>query len=534
MKKHVLEQQIRTAVEHAAPNQLDSILSSCDQIQNTAGAPVQEQKKGAIIHMSEVKNSKARRRSGLMAIAALAAVFVLCIGGYSLFWNQTAPVSDSIITLDVNPSLSMHVDSNEKVISVEALNEDAKEVLGTMDLKDTSLEVAVNAIIGSMLQKGYLGDLQNSILVSVEDPDAARGEKLQEKVSQAIANALQGGAVDAAILTQSLSANDASLAALAEQYGISMGKAALIQEMIAQDAALTFENLSSMTINEIALIASSKDLSSDAISQSGTASDKAYIRREEALNLACAHAGVAMADIQKYGVEFDSDDGIMIYEVEFETATQKYQYDLNAKTGKILDYEIHIKGNNSQSNSGTNTGTTTPGTGNNSNDSSSTSANSTSYIGEFAAKAAALAHAGVSESDTYYIKCYLDYKNGKPACYCVEFAAGNTEYEYEIDLYSGAVLESETETYHEDSHSSSGKTSETGSTDYIGESAALAAALNHAGVSESSLTKQSVELDKHNNTMVYEVEFETSDCEYEYRIGAVTGAILEAEAHQHH
>ena len=64
MKKHVLEQQIRTAVEHAAPNQLDSILSSCDQIQNTAGAPVQEQKKGAIIHMSEVKNSKARRRSG--------------------------------------------------------------------------------------------------------------------------------------------------------------------------------------------------------------------------------------------------------------------------------------------------------------------------------------------------------------------------------------------------------------------------------------------------------------------------------------
>lgn len=36
MKK--LEQKIRRAVEHAAPDQLDSILSSCDRTKNVAGA----------------------------------------------------------------------------------------------------------------------------------------------------------------------------------------------------------------------------------------------------------------------------------------------------------------------------------------------------------------------------------------------------------------------------------------------------------------------------------------------------------------
>ena len=91
--------------------------------------------------------------------------------------------------LDVNPSLSLSVDAEEKVLSAEALNEDAEKVLGSMELKDTSLEVAVNAIIGSMLQKGYLGDLQNAILVSVENDDATRGEALQKKVAEAIANA---------------------------------------------------------------------------------------------------------------------------------------------------------------------------------------------------------------------------------------------------------------------------------------------------------------------------------------------------------
>lgn len=33
-----------------------------------------------------------------------------------------------------------------------------------MDLTGTDLDVAVNALIGSMLQNGYLSDIQNAIL----------------------------------------------------------------------------------------------------------------------------------------------------------------------------------------------------------------------------------------------------------------------------------------------------------------------------------------------------------------------------------
>ena len=541
--------------------------------------------------MSERKNQNSRFggvKKSLTAIAAAAAMFVLCFGGYSLSQKNAAPVVDSVVMLDVNPSLSLSVDAEEKVLSAEALNEDAEKVLGSMELKDTSLEVAVNAIIGSMLQKGYLGDLQNAILVSVENDDATRGEALQKKVAEAIANAAQNGSLDAAVLSQLISSNDAALAELAKQYDVSLGKAALIHEVIAQVPTLTFEDLAPMAINEIALIAASKNVSSESVAQSGAASNKAYIAQEQALNVVYNHAGVAAEDLVKLEMEFDSKGGTMIYEVEFETTTKKGEYEINATTGAILKSEVKHH-NSSADTSGyiganaardaalahagvaagdvleieieldsddhvmtykvefltgsreyeyrinATTGAVvtyeTKGRKNavNQSSGSGTSTGST-YIGEPAAKESALTHAGVAESSTTDVECYLEYEDGKPVCYCVEFKVSKAKYEYEIDLYSGAVLNYAVESY---DSSSSGKDSAeaSASTSYIGESAALAAALKHAGVAETSLTEKHVELDRDGNTMIYQVEFETRSQEYEYEIDAASGTVLKAENH---
>ena len=596
MTDHELEQRIRAAVEHATPDRLDEILSSCGQQNIVTNTPVcrartDGQTEGAIIYMSERKNQNSRFggvKKSLTAIAAAAAMFVLCFGGYSLSQKNAAPVVDSVVMLDVNPSLSLSVDAEEKVLSAEALNEDAEKVLGSMELKDTSLEVAVNAIIGSMVQKGYLGDLQNAILVSVENDDATRGEALQKKVAEAIANAAQNGSLDAAVLSQLISSNDAALAELAKQYDVSLGKAALIHEVIAQVPTLTFEDLAPMAINEIALIAASKNVSSESVAQSGAASNKAYIAQEQALNVVYNHAGVAAEDLVKLEMEFDSKGGTMIYEVEFETTTKKGEYEINATTGAILKSEVKHH-NSSADTSGyiganaardaalahagvaagdvleieieldsddhvmtykvefltgsreyeyrinATTGAVvtyeTKGRKNavNQSSGSGTSTGST-YIGEPAAKESALTHAGVAESSTTDVECYLEYEDGKPVCYCVEFKVSKAKYEYEIDLYSGAVLNYAVESY---DSSSSGKDSAeaSASTSYIGESSALAAALKHAGVAETSLTEKHVELDRDGNTMIYQVEFETRSQEYEYEIDAASGTVLKAENH---
>lgn len=503
-----LEQKIRRAVEHTAPDQLDSILSSCDRMKTIAGAwpdpkDAAGQKKGDRIPMSDSK-SKTRRRTSLAAIAAVAAIFVLCFGIHSFFLREEP--AHSVITMDVNPSLSLHVDAKERVVSVEALNPDAKEVLGSMELENTSLEVAVNAIIGSMLQKGYLGDLQNSILVSVEDKDADHGALLQQKVSQAIADALEGGSLNAAILTQNIQTGDDDLAELAGQYRISLGKAALIQEVIRQAPELTFEALAPMSINEIALIASSRNWSSESVRQSGAASDKAYISQEEAQSSAYAHAGVT--EVVQSRVEFDSDNGVMVYEVEFETADVRYEYEIDARSGQVLEFGSQEKK--------TGTVPTTP-----------TEQVSGNYIGQEEAQSRAFAHAGVTAADVLRATVELDDSDGV-MIYEVDFETAGAEYDYEIHALTGEVLHHSQERHHHDHDDK-----EHGGTESnIGESAALEAALRHAGVERSSLTEQSVELDEEDGTLVYEVEFEVGRMEYHYTIDPFTGAILYSHSEQ--
>lgn len=60
------------------------------------------------------------------------------------------------------------------MLRVNALNEDGRIVLGDMNFSGSSLDVTVNALVGSMLRNGYLSELANSILVSVDNGDPAK------------------------------------------------------------------------------------------------------------------------------------------------------------------------------------------------------------------------------------------------------------------------------------------------------------------------------------------------------------------------
>lgn len=450
-----LEQKIRTAVEHAAPDQLDSILSSCDE------------QKGAINMTDNNKKTnrnknhvRSRSKSVFSAVAAAAAVFLLFVISFPTIRGTFFSPDYSVVMLDVNPSLSMNVDENEKVLSVEALNDDAKEILGSMDLKGTSLETAVNAVIGSMLQKGYLSDIQNSILVSVENKDADRSARLQEQISRIISQAVANSSMDAAVLSQTISDDNADLAELAEKYSISLGKTALIQEVVNQKPGTTFESLASMSINEIALIISSNNVSADSVTQTGTASDKAYIGEENARTKACEHAGVAAGDVIKSEVKLDSEHGIMIYEVEFKTADMECEYEINACTGEVVDFEKEMINHQNQTVTGSEAETEavkeTSGheyddDHDDDHDSEHTSAHHSSgssqpaidtYIGNEKALSIALEHAGLSASALTKKEIELDDEDDR-MIYKVELEAGKDEYEYEIDAVTGDILEAE-------------------------------------------------------------------------------------------
>lgn len=81
----------------------------------------------------------------------------------------------------------------------------------------------------------------------------------------------------------------------------------------------------------------------------------------------------------------------------------------------------------------------TPGT--------STTNRDTGDIGPEAAQDAAFSHAAVSAQDVTHLKCEWEMENNT-AIYEIEFYLGQTEYEYEIDAATGAILKSEID-YHD-------------------------------------------------------------------------------------
>ena len=420
MTNRDVESKIKQAFENATPDLLDAILQKS------------QQQKGKVIYMEKKKNKTAPIRR----ITAIAAALVLCIGGFAGYSAYANLAVDSVIELDVNPSIQLEVNSKERVIAVAPLNEDAKIVVGDMDFKGSDVDVAVNALIGSMLRNGYINDMANSILLSVNNDDPAKGAELQSRLSEEINTLLQTDTFEGAVLSQNITA-DQELDALAQQHGITAGKAKLVQQITAQNAMHTFEELAPLSINELNLLSSSAGLEN--VNSVGSASDKAYIGEAEAKAAAVAHAGVKEAEITRYEVEMDYERGTMVYEIEFHHNGREYDYDIDAVTGEVLwseserddDYRSAKQPQNSQNQQ--------PQEQQNAQQQSKPAPAEDGYIGKEAAKAAALAHAGLSESQVSRMKCELDREDGR-VVYEIEFKCDGMEYEYEIDASSGSVL----------------------------------------------------------------------------------------------
>lgn len=359
MQKKEIKRKLNKMVVNSTPNVLDDVLAKCES-EN-------------LLKKKEIKmKEKQKNRFLIPKLAGALVVIVVCIGGLVLFRNQNR-VYDSIINFDVNPSIELKIDNDREVISAIALNDDGMKVLDNMDLDDVSLNVAVNAIIGSMLKNGYLTVSENSILVSVKNKDVDKANALKEEISNDISAILNASSINASILSQAYD-DDANAQNLATENNISEGKARLISNIISSNITdskgnlYTFDTLKDLSINELNLLVSSKNATVKDTQKTGEASSSSYITGDSARDIAINAAGVSLDNIRALEVELDADDGRLVYEVEFKSGANEYDYEIDARSGEIIKNHVEIdddyqtsSGNNSSSNSG-NTSTNTPST----------------------------------------------------------------------------------------------------------------------------------------------------------------------------
>ena len=435
MRKKEITDRLQTSLNNSIPNQFDEILLKC------------QKKKGKII-MNEVKNNKeetkpSKKKTNLIPRLSVAFAVVLVALGITYFGYNASYKVDSIIELDVNPSIELKVNKNEEVIEAIAQNEEAKQILKDMDLEKTDIDVALNAIIGSMVTNGYIDELANSILLTVENDDSAKGEELRQRLVAQINKILGSDQINGSVLSQNLSEADVKAQELAEKYNISLGKANLILDILNSNSLLTEQDLVGLSINELNVLSEEKANNLNTVSKEGTASTKSYIGKTKARQIALNHAGVSNPNYIE--VEFDADDGLIIYEVEFNTSSREYEYEIDAKTGDIIytNYEPNDDNYNySSSNNSTSSSNNSSSNSNSSSSNRSSTSTSSNYISSSKARQIALNHAGATSSTATRIHVELDREDNE---YQVEFIYNNREYDYEINATTGKILDYDSE-----------------------------------------------------------------------------------------
>ena len=335
-----------------------------------------------------------RQRLRWQRLAAACVLLVLCAGGiFSWLWFSTK----AVVSIDVNPSVALSLNRFEYVIDTQAGNTDGADVLDDVSLKNLKLSTALDALMGAMSRKGYLDD-QAQISVFVDGSDDDFNRELYDEITD-------------------------DLAHLAPDAVTQVGESATNEQTTEQPAGneqTTEQPSAEQTTEQPATDqTTAQPVTGQTTGQTGEQQPQqsASITEEQAKEIAANHAGVAVADLTFHSVSLEEDDGRRVYDVEFYSGSTEYDYEIDAATGDILSYDNDVE-NFSIPQQGASSG---------------------SYIGEDAAKAAALQRAGLTEDQVRWEKCELDEDDGRFS-YELEFSSGQHEYECEVEAFTGEIL----------------------------------------------------------------------------------------------
>ena len=573
MKREDIERKLDTAVSGMIPKDMFDRIS-----ENIVSANPERIER--VVKKEKKKNFNIFSRSFMGVATAACILLVAGIIGVPYYGNNFVP--DSHVDIDVNPGVEIVTNKKNKVLNVQSTNKDGDSVIDGMNLKNTELKVAVNALIGSMVQKGYIANNNTGILVTVRNDNPEKANKVKEEVLYDINFALYTNDVQANVMNQTFK-NTADANKFARENNISIGKAVFVLNLAAKDSSLDAKELAKMKVTDIANLVAKKgidirdivdyddddsiweniadaieDIDEDAgisMKNSTQTGDKKQIGVEAAKQIALAHAKVALKDVTFIKAELDTEDGRAVYEIEFYSGNVEYDYDIDALSGEIISNDFDIENYSIPAQSAAAPQQTeVPQQTAEAPAPTAPAANTPSGdIGIERAKQIALSHAGLSQGSVSFVKAELDHEDGVKV-YDIEFYSGNVEYDYEINAATGAIIsvDRDIENYSiptaapapaptpaptaaptaaptpAPTAAPTPAPTQPAAPSTISADRAKQIALSHAGVGGANFTK--VELDTDDGVAVYEIEFKVDNVEYDYEINAISGAIISSKS----
>lgn len=163
----------------------------------------------------------------VMRAVAAAAVFVFSIGiGYGAYSYYTPY---SYIDVDINPSVEIVANRYDRILKVEAINDDGAKVLEAQSFKNKPVNFAVEEIIKQASEKGYMKEeVTNAVMLTVASKDESKAQEVEKKVQEAAKDKIETSGVKSDVLIEKVTIERRDEA---RQMDISPGKLVLIERL---------------------------------------------------------------------------------------------------------------------------------------------------------------------------------------------------------------------------------------------------------------------------------------------------------------
>jgi hypothetical protein len=168
----------------------------------------------------------------LTRIGSMAAILLLMFGILFGAYSYSAPYS--FVNIDINPSLEATANRYDRIINMEGLNDDGKNLLLSIDCKNKKIEDGIKSILDSAANNGYLGkETEDDIMFTISSKCVEKADEIADKIKDSFKDAENlnvsrpMGKPEIKIEKISMQKHDE-----AKKIGVSSGKLLLIEELI--------------------------------------------------------------------------------------------------------------------------------------------------------------------------------------------------------------------------------------------------------------------------------------------------------------
>lgn len=328
-----------------------------------------------------------KRRTALIALVSSLAVLltVLLTGcGSAAPSDNSVPTQKGYLTLSVNPQIRIEYNADGLVTGVEGRNDDGRVIAESYtDYIGKDCGTVLRELVTDIYQAGYFIEDADSgkrqVVLQVEPGSALPDDDFLELLRGDVQAAVRDLALSADVTdigsndydtryekdgtpspyitldkARQIALSHAGIAAADvtwtdREFDFERGRPVYELEFFSNGREYDYEidaadgrvlKYSSEREDDRPAATTPSTTPSTAPSTPAQSSKSEYIGLDKARSVALQRAGVSSADVRWEESDFDLDDGVPVYELEFRAKGYEYSCDVHAVTGAVLDYDV--------------------------------------------------------------------------------------------------------------------------------------------------------------------------------------------------